>query len=386
MDNKRIYDNYAFISYKREDEKWAEWLQRKLEGYKLPTILKKTNPSLPRHLRPIFRDKTDLGGGILSDELEKQLQSSEFLMKAKEGKWKKFNGLDLTEKTVGIVGLGAIGREVAKKLQGFDVKIIPFIVEGLPHAGSAVEECFPQALKNIPKDKELLGINVQEIGKERAFIKVIARMLSLRFDSLWQRWQREKRLRRSYVATMLAFLLIIFYFFAIPSRGELTVKDLSHRLPLPSYAKIIFNGTEQYIGSLDTVLILDNIRPYYKGRPYMLEFNAGYYDTLRFQGHFSWGMTTYVTLELKRDSTFSVYQGIVYDEQEGVPVQDAVVTVDNRTTRTDVRGIFKIVFPLQEQTLSKSVRIEKEGYLPRLRVDECPDAKNLTPYPMRKNT
>ena len=38
MDNKRIYDNYAFISYKREDEKWAEWLQRKLEGYKLPTI------------------------------------------------------------------------------------------------------------------------------------------------------------------------------------------------------------------------------------------------------------------------------------------------------------------------------------------------------------
>ena len=118
----------------------------------------------------------------------------------------------------------------------------------------------------------------------------------------------------------------------------------------------------------------------------MLEFNAGYYDTLRFQGHFSWGMTTYVTLELERDSTFGVYQGIVYDEQEGVPVQDAVVTVDNRTTRTDVRGIFKIVFPLQEQTLSKSVRIEKEGYLPRLRVDECPDAKNLTPYPMRKNT
>ena len=45
--------------------------------YKLPTILKKTNPSLPRHLRPIFRDKTDLGGGILSDELEKQLFTSE---------------------------------------------------------------------------------------------------------------------------------------------------------------------------------------------------------------------------------------------------------------------------------------------------------------------
>ena len=27
---------YAFISYKREDEKWAKWLQRELEHYLLP--------------------------------------------------------------------------------------------------------------------------------------------------------------------------------------------------------------------------------------------------------------------------------------------------------------------------------------------------------------
>lgn len=31
------YKYLAFISYKREDEKWAKWLQRKLEHYKLPT-------------------------------------------------------------------------------------------------------------------------------------------------------------------------------------------------------------------------------------------------------------------------------------------------------------------------------------------------------------
>lgn len=137
MDNKRIYDNYAFISYKREDEKWAEWLQRKLEGYKLPTILKKTNPSLPRHLRPIFRDKTDLGGGILSDELEKQLQNSEFLIvicspHASRSEW-------VNKEIQVFIDEGRLGN------------IIPFIVEGLPHAGSAVEECFPQALKKQSK-------------------------------------------------------------------------------------------------------------------------------------------------------------------------------------------------------------------------------------------
>ena len=35
------FEYYAFISYKREDEKWAKWLQKKLEGYKLPTIIRK---------------------------------------------------------------------------------------------------------------------------------------------------------------------------------------------------------------------------------------------------------------------------------------------------------------------------------------------------------
>ena len=43
---------------------------------------------------------------------------------AKNGVWKKFNGLDLEGKTVGIVGLGAIGKTVVKRLQGFDVKVL----------------------------------------------------------------------------------------------------------------------------------------------------------------------------------------------------------------------------------------------------------------------
>ena len=33
--------NFAFVSYKREDEKWAKWLQQKLENYKLPAVIRK---------------------------------------------------------------------------------------------------------------------------------------------------------------------------------------------------------------------------------------------------------------------------------------------------------------------------------------------------------
>ena len=39
---------FAFISYKREDVKWAKWLQNELEGYHLPTKIAKANPNLPK--------------------------------------------------------------------------------------------------------------------------------------------------------------------------------------------------------------------------------------------------------------------------------------------------------------------------------------------------
>ena len=37
-------DYYAFISYKREDERMAKWLQHKLEHYRLPSIARKEKP------------------------------------------------------------------------------------------------------------------------------------------------------------------------------------------------------------------------------------------------------------------------------------------------------------------------------------------------------
>ncbi len=52
--------------------------------------------------------------------------------------------------------------------------VIPFIVEGEPYSNNSAKECFPDAIKDIPKDKEPLGVNINENGKERAFIRVVA--------------------------------------------------------------------------------------------------------------------------------------------------------------------------------------------------------------------
>ncbi len=64
----------AFISYSHADEKWAAWLHRALETYKIPKHLigKPTDfGPVPERLAPIFRDRDELAtstelGGVLT--------------------------------------------------------------------------------------------------------------------------------------------------------------------------------------------------------------------------------------------------------------------------------------------------------------------------------
>ncbi len=41
------YEYYAFISYKRADGRWADWLYRNLQSYRLPAKLSKKYKELP---------------------------------------------------------------------------------------------------------------------------------------------------------------------------------------------------------------------------------------------------------------------------------------------------------------------------------------------------
>ena len=176
------YKYYAFISYKREEEKQAKWLQNKLEHYKLPTVVRTENPSLPETIYPIFRDTTDLSGGFLAGAIEDALKSSKYLIvvcspRAAQSQW------------------------VCKEVQYFidsgrEKYIIPFIIDGEPNSKNIAEECFPKNLRNLSGEKEILGINISEMGRDAAAIKVVARMFDLRFDTLWQRYERSKKIKR----------------------------------------------------------------------------------------------------------------------------------------------------------------------------------------------
>ena len=162
----------AFISYKHDDKEWAKWLQQKIESYKLPVYITDNYPDLPKRLHPIFRDETDLELGTLAENIRKALAESRFLIVvcSPNAVKSKYVSDEIT---------------VFKELGGTD-RIIPIIVDGQPLADNHDQECIPEPLR---KDVSggLLAANVHELNKDYALVKVIAKMLDLNPDMLWQR-------------------------------------------------------------------------------------------------------------------------------------------------------------------------------------------------------
>lgn len=201
MENKFEYS--AFISYKRNDEKWAIWLQKHLEQYSIPSSIRKEIPRLPKRIMPVFRDKTDLGAGGLTTSLHKELERSHFLIvicspHSASSDW--------------------VGKEIDYfRSLGREEKIIPLIIKGTPHSEDEKDECLHPIFKNF--EDEPLGININEIGKQQALVKVLARILDLRFDALWRRHKRhllQKKLRIIFSVFLLIGLGALYWFYTKP--------------------------------------------------------------------------------------------------------------------------------------------------------------------------
>ncbi|MBO5972792.1 MAG: TIR domain-containing protein [Alistipes sp.] len=200
MEN-RMFKYYAFISYKREDEKWAKWLQQKLEDYKFPVDIRKKFSITPQFLRPIFRDKTDLNGPVLSSSINSALDDSKYLIvicspNSAKSEW--------------------VNKELEYFIRNRDISyVIPFIVDGTPNAEDSQIDCYPLAMRNISKEKELLGINIHESGKESALVKTISRLTNISYDMLWQRYNRMQKRRKNIIFAISLMVTLIMSVFAI---------------------------------------------------------------------------------------------------------------------------------------------------------------------------
>lgn len=165
------YQYKAFISYNHADARWAQWIHRALERYRVPARLVTEHGLASSRLNPVFRDRDELSSSSsLSGAIQTALQASENLLvvcspAAAASRW--------------------VNEEVRVfKALGRGDRIFCLIVDGDPGT------CFPPALA----DDEPLGADVrpQADGQHNAKLKLIAGMLGIPFGQLKDREQRRR--------------------------------------------------------------------------------------------------------------------------------------------------------------------------------------------------
>ena len=185
-----VYD--AFISYSHRDLNWARWVQRRIETFRIPKDVP-DQTLVGRHLR-VFRDQTDLAGLEVQEALRKELRASRDLI-------------------VICSPASAASRWVDDEVryfrsQGEGRRVIPFFVDGEPESDKPELECYPEALRSDP-DWHALGANVKEIGRNKAFLKLMAIILDLRFNRLVDR-EKQRRRRTALIAGITAGIVVSF--------------------------------------------------------------------------------------------------------------------------------------------------------------------------------
>lgn len=245
---------FAFISYSSHDIAWGKKLQKKLEGYRMPSTLCSEHGWQRNPIKPVFFAPTDIQPGDLDEELKERLKASRNLIvicspHSAKSDW--------------------VGKEIAffhslKRASNIHF----FIVDGIPHSGNSETECFNPIVKTL-EIPEILGANIHEkvfkspwLNRERAYIQLITKLLGVEFDSIWQ---RHRRLLRQKITT---WCLGVFAVFAtlvgvgITSRPidvEVTLNETTpHNKHLPPLKDAIVTLCLDNETKTDTLSSLDN--------------------------------------------------------------------------------------------------------------------------------
>ncbi len=351
------YNNFAFISYSHRDMAVAKWLQKSLEAFKLPTEIHNDIEAKSRYLRPIFRDQSDLNTGILGDELRKNLEESKFLIlicskNSAQSSW-------VSDEAKAFVEMGRLD------------KIIPVII---PDDSTPERDLFPTFLREYflqNPDKELLGVNIGEVGKDKALMRVVSKMLNVSFDSLWKRHLRQKQIRIATISISTVVLAILTYLFAIPVNVNVSIFPQQSELPVGEDVVLTIDGAE-YSAPLSnpqfTGIRLPGYRRFSHNR---LNVTSKFFNPVDTVVTTGLGVRREIKLDLLRDNTFAFFSGYVYDEDMN-PIPGVEVEVEGIKATTNDNGEFRITLPLSVQRAELPINLSKSGYRPIYREDETP--------------
>ena len=69
-----MYKYFAFISYNSKDTAWGKRVQKKLEGYRMPSTLCSEHGWKRKPIKPVFFAPTDIQPGGLTAEFQERLK------------------------------------------------------------------------------------------------------------------------------------------------------------------------------------------------------------------------------------------------------------------------------------------------------------------------
>ena len=362
-DKKTSYKYVAFISYKSEDEKWARWLQRRMESYKLPTTIQRQLNTKEKKIGRCFIYHNDIRLDTLRDELNRNLEKSQWLIvicskAAAHSPW--------------------VGNEVETFAKmHLKNRVLAFIVNGVPYSNDE-EECYPEPLRTLfphtsdpHTTRELLGANVNEKGnscklqkKERALIQILATIIGVEFDSLWDRHKWWIIKKTATTATLTIALCALF------------VWTLVSNQPFDATMRIQLENSNETLGAAKDVnidvaigednrhlqlentnkqLILYNIPAKEKGKP--VHVKALCQGCINVDTNVI--MNKFILLILKRDTlTYGhINIGLAYDYHN--KLRNETVLLEGKEMKTNNEGRLITNIPIKEQ--KKTYTLEYEG-------------------------
>lgn len=357
----------AFISYNSNDDKWARWLQRKLETYHLPNIIrneKAEEQALAVKKLRVFRYRSDLNATSLSDGLAKELDDSNYLIvicspHSAQSEW--------------------VGKEIRHFIDtGKKNKIIPFIVNGEPYSKDPAVECFNPVMLDAFPHNDMLGVNLNDYGddsrvfrRRKAFVRIVSLVIDVpdAYNYLWNRY-RHRWYQMMVMRTVLALLVLWMITFAWnrnqPFNCWVEVKETTpENSHLPALADAVISMQLDNEVKRDTLkdigsrVFFRNIPGKYRGRNVTVHFEG--YGYAKEDTVIGLLRNKRITLYIHRDDTYGVLAGVVKDSQ-GKPVSGASVKAVGLLTRTDDNGHFSMKIPIEKQVPQPTVTVSKVGF------------------------
>ncbi len=361
--------NYtAFISYNSKDDRWAKWLQQKLESYNIPVVIRNEKDDVvkrekkPEKLR-VFRYRADLNTVSLNEGLARELDDARWLIvicspNSAKSTW--------------------VGKEIQHFIDtGKRDHILPFIVSGTSYSGDE-NECLNPVLKAAFPTGDILGVNIDDYGddpriyrKRKALVRTVSMLIEVpdAYSHLWNRYRMRflEGVALKVTGTVAIVLLLVgAWHYNAEFDTHIRLIDTTPAnpyLPTPDSLKVVLvlDNEEKtlVLTKTDGTGTYKNLPGRFVNQEARLSFKAEGFEpvdtvvTLR-RNH-------EVNLNIHRDDTYGLLAGVIIDEN-GQPIAGAIVDAEGVTCLSFEDGSFKLFIPIEKQKPCPHVRISKSGY------------------------